>query len=157
MGSNRGFSGGSSAKYPLCYQLWLRNQLDSLFIAITTVQDCSPIFPQGGQGKRVWLTVREPSMKAGWWDAPLALRDSVVSNVLDYPRHELLIAKLHAYGISFWHKATIKKSVGHMVNDTTCSIGFNSRAIIIQSFSLQLILLSERHRYSYNYSQNIWD
>ena len=113
--------------------------------------------PQGGQGKRVWLTVREPSMKAGWWDAPLALRDSVVSNVLDYPRHELLIAKLHAYGISFWHKATIKKSVGHMVNDTTCSIGFNSRAIIIQSFSLQLILLSERHRYSYNYSQNIWD
>ena len=63
------------------YQLWLRNQLNSLLITITTVQDCSPIFPQGGQGKRVWLTVRDPSMKAGWQDAPLALRDLAVSNM----------------------------------------------------------------------------
>ena len=80
-GSNWDFSGGRSAKYLLYYQLWLRNQLNSLLIAITTVQDCSPIFPQGGQGKRVWLTVREPSMKAGWRDAPLALRDLAVSNI----------------------------------------------------------------------------
>ena len=29
------------------------------------------------------LTVREPSMKAGWRDAPLALRDSLVSNTQD--------------------------------------------------------------------------
>ena len=42
---------------------------------------CSLIFPQGGQGKRLWLTVWEPSMKAGWRDALIALRDSVVSNI----------------------------------------------------------------------------
>ena len=77
---NQDFSGGCSAKYPLYYQLWLRHQLNSLFIAITTVQDCSPIFPQGGQGIRVWL-VREPFMKAGWRDAPLALRDLALSNM----------------------------------------------------------------------------
>ena len=29
----------------------------------------------GRQGKYVWLIVRQPLMKAGWWDAPVALRD----------------------------------------------------------------------------------
>ena len=28
----------------------------------------------GRQSKHVWLIVRQPLMKAGWWDAPLALR-----------------------------------------------------------------------------------
>ena len=59
----------------------IKNSLDPSSIVITTVQHYSLIFPQGGQGKRVWLTVREPSMKAGWRDAPLALWDSVVSNI----------------------------------------------------------------------------
>ena len=29
----------------------------------------------GRQDKHVWLIVRQPLMKAGWWDAPLTLRD----------------------------------------------------------------------------------
>ena len=29
----------------------------------------------GRQSKHVWLTVRQLSMEAGWWEAPLALRD----------------------------------------------------------------------------------
>ena len=29
----------------------------------------------GRQGKHVWLIVRQPLMKAGWWDAPLSIRD----------------------------------------------------------------------------------
>ena len=33
------------------------------------------ILSLGRQGKHVWLIVRQPLMKAGWWDAPLALRD----------------------------------------------------------------------------------
>ena len=80
---NRNFSGGNSVKSPPCYHLWLRNQLDSLFIALTTVQDCIPVFSQGGQGQRVQLTVREPSIKGGWRDAPLAFRDLAVSNMHD--------------------------------------------------------------------------
>ena len=28
-----------------------------------------------GKGKHVWLIVRQPLMKAGWWEAPLTLRD----------------------------------------------------------------------------------
>ena len=30
----------------------------------------------GRQGKYVWLIVRQLPIKSGWWDAPLALRDS---------------------------------------------------------------------------------
>ena len=40
-------------------------------------------FPQGGQGQRLRLTVREPSMKGGWRDAPLAFRDLAVINMHD--------------------------------------------------------------------------
>ena len=29
----------------------------------------------GGQGKHVWLIVRQLPVKAGWWDAPLTLWD----------------------------------------------------------------------------------
>ena len=35
----------------------------------------SNVFLLGRQGKHVWLIVRQPLMKAGWWEAPLALRD----------------------------------------------------------------------------------
>ena len=33
------------------------------------------VLPLGRQGKYVWLIVRHLLMKAGWWDAPLALQD----------------------------------------------------------------------------------
>ena len=35
----------------------------------------------GGQGRHVWLIVRQLSMKAGWWDASLTLWDLAVSNL----------------------------------------------------------------------------
>ena len=45
----------------------------------------APIFscicPPGGQGRHVWQIGRQLLMKAGWWDAPLALQDLVVSNL----------------------------------------------------------------------------
>ena len=53
------------------------------FIATTTVQDCSRIYPLGGLGRHVWQTVRHLTMKAGWWDAHLALRDLAMSILRD--------------------------------------------------------------------------
>ena len=38
----------------------------------------------GGQGKHVWLIIRQLPTKAGWWDAPLALWNLAMSNLHIY-------------------------------------------------------------------------
>ena len=59
----------------------ISSEFQSYVIAITTVQNCSPIFPLGGHGTSIWLIVREVTMNARWWDGPLLLRDLTVSNL----------------------------------------------------------------------------
>ena len=49
-------------------------QLTSLPTANRHLQS-SNFLSLGRQGKHVWLIVRQPLTKAGWWDAPLALWD----------------------------------------------------------------------------------
>ena len=41
----------------------------------------SRVYPLGGEGRHAWQIVRQLSMKAGWWDAPLTNRDLAMSNL----------------------------------------------------------------------------
>ena len=50
------------------------SQLTSLPTTNRYLQN-SNVLSLGRQGKHMWLIVRQPLMKAGWWDAPRALRD----------------------------------------------------------------------------------
>ena len=51
-----------------------RSQLTSLPPTNRCLQDGN-VLSLGRQGKHVWLIIRQPLMKAGWWEAPLTLRD----------------------------------------------------------------------------------
>ena len=75
------------APFPPCYltplihlshlpssQLSYLSQLTSLPTTNRYLQN-SNLLSLGRQDKQVWLIVRQPLMKAGWWDAPLALCD----------------------------------------------------------------------------------
>ena len=44
----------------------------------------SNVLSLGREGKHVWLTVRQPLMKAGWWDPLLALQDLAETISINY-------------------------------------------------------------------------
>ena len=68
-------------------------QLTSLPTTNKFHQD-SNILSLGRQGTHVWLIVRQPLMKAGWWDAPLAWPHSAVFIVVSFEHI------LHTSGVS---------------------------------------------------------
>ena len=108
--SIQGFRGESSTLQPPCYRFHLlhykfhrffealpQSRTDLRHIPLSSrcarhfsLPHHAPIFsqihPLGGQGRHVWQIVTQRPMKAGWWDAPLALRDLAMSNLHDFFR-----------------------------------------------------------------------
>ena len=66
----------------------------------------SNVLSLGTQGKHVWLIVRQPFMEAGWWDAPLALRDLAEAISILYDQWKKLYRKgfTNKFGRYFYMK-----------------------------------------------------
>ena len=107
--SDQGFRGESSTLQPPCYRLILHYKFHKFFETLPqsrtdlghiplssrcarhfSLPHHAPIFsrihPLDGQGRHVWQIARQQPMKAGWWDAPLVLRDLAMSNLHDFFR-----------------------------------------------------------------------